>query len=176
MKLDQFKDTEPKLALEEFFSGHVEAWGLFEDRFGALKRQFFVDIDGQWDGETLTLREDFSYSDGVKETRVWTIKPMGEGRYEGRADDVIGQADGRAEGNALTWSYQFNLAIGGKKLKVDFRDWFFLQPGGVLVNRAEVTKWGVKLGEANIFFRRADATVGAALGADKADHELLAAQ
>ena len=65
MKPIDFKDTQPKLILEEYFSGRTHAWGLFEDRFGKVRRQFTVDITGTWDGETLRLDEHFTYGDGM---------------------------------------------------------------------------------------------------------------
>ena len=36
----------PALKLEQFFEGRSYAYGIFEDRFGNLKRQFRVSIDG----------------------------------------------------------------------------------------------------------------------------------
>ncbi|MEM6492646.1 MAG: DUF3833 family protein, partial [Pseudomonadota bacterium] len=55
MKLSDFDGTTPELRLEEYFAGESRAWGVFEDRFGTLKRQFTVDIVGEWDGEQLVL-------------------------------------------------------------------------------------------------------------------------
>ena len=64
MKPNDFAENNPKLVLEEYFLGKTRAWGIFEDRFGKVKRQFVVDIEGTWDGHTLILDENFSYSDG----------------------------------------------------------------------------------------------------------------
>ncbi|MED5358073.1 MAG: DUF3833 family protein, partial [Pseudomonadota bacterium] len=66
MKPTDFYGTTPQLRIEEYFAGHTRAWGIFEDRFGNLRRQFVVNIDGKWDGETLVLDEHFLYSDGEK--------------------------------------------------------------------------------------------------------------
>ena len=74
MSVDEFKSDGPAFLLEEFFEGKTRARGLFEDRGGNVRRQFVVDITGQWDGKTLTLTEDFRYSDGETETRQWKIK------------------------------------------------------------------------------------------------------
>ena len=51
MKPNEFSGATPLLRIEEYFSGYTRAWGIFEDRFGNLRRQFVVDIDGSWDGE-----------------------------------------------------------------------------------------------------------------------------
>lgn len=158
---------QPVLALETFFDGHVEAWGVFEDRFGTVRREFFVDIHGDYRDGTLTLQEDFFYSDGETERRVWTISRERDGTYRGSTADSIGEARGAVDGNRLSWAYDFSLRLGGRKVRVHFRDLFLLQPGHTLINRAAVSKWGLKLGEANIFFRRADAAVGDAIADTK---------
>ncbi len=154
MKPQDFADREPRLVIEEYFAGETEAWGIFQDRFGTLRRQFKVDIEGDWDGETLTLVEDFVYDDGETETRIWRIEKQDEHRYTGRADGVIGIAEGQAYGNALNWRYQFALKVGDDTWTVAFDDWMFLQSDGVLINRAEVTKFGIKIGEVTLMFRK----------------------
>lgn len=154
MKPEDFAGAEPRLVLEEYFAGELRAWGLFQDRFGTVRRQFVVDIHGTWDGETLTLVEDFVYDDGEEERRVWEIRKVGDDRYEGTAEGVIGVAQGQTAGNAFNFRYDFDLPIGDSTWRVHFDDWMFLQPGGVLLNRAAVSKWGVGIGEASIFFQR----------------------
>ncbi len=154
MKPEDFAGREPALLIEEYFAGNTKAWGIFQDRFGRVRRQFEVEIDGTWDGETLTLVEDFLYDDGETEQRIWRIKKRGAHDYEGRADGVIGIAEGRAYGNALNWRYRFALEVGESTWNVSFDDWLFLQSDGVLINRAEVSKFGIKLGEVTLMFRQ----------------------
>ena len=38
MKPEQFAKAEPKLKVEEYFLGRTRGWGIFEDRFGDLRR------------------------------------------------------------------------------------------------------------------------------------------
>jgi hypothetical protein len=154
MKIEDFEGTTPRLVLEEYFAGETRAWGIFEDRFGNLRREFKVDIEGTWDGRVLTMVEDFVYADGETDQRVWRIEKLADGRYRGRADDVIGTAEGRAVGKALTWSYDVVLKIAGGDLKVRFNDWLFLQDDEVLINRASVTKFGIEIGTVTLFFRK----------------------
>ena len=154
MDIDKFEATSPRLVLEEYFEGKTRAWGIFEDRFGTLRRQFTVDIDGHWDGRTLTLDERFDYRDGEKDRRVWTVEKVSPNRYEGLADDVIGTAVGEAKGNALSWRYSMDLKVGDSLVRVQFDDWMFLQPDNVLINRAKVSKWGVELGQVTLFFSK----------------------
>ncbi|NVK42316.1 MAG: DUF3833 domain-containing protein [Oceanospirillaceae bacterium] len=152
MRIEQFQNSAPEFRLERYFDGRVLAWGWFEDRFGNVRRQFFVDIDGQWDGQQLILDESFEYSDGETEHRTWTITPDGQGGYRGRAADIVGTAQGQSAGNALNWRYSMDLKVGDRHWRVQFDDWMLLQPDGVLLNRATVSKWGLTLGEVRLFF------------------------
>ncbi len=152
MSLNQFKDNKPEFILEEYFDGKVEAWGLFHDRFGNLKRTFKVSIIGKRNADVIVLDEKFIYDDGEKDQRIWTINILDDKKYIGKADDVVGQAYGNASGNALNWSYQLMLKVKDSKIKVTFDDWMFLQDKGVLINRAEVKKYGINLGVVTITF------------------------
>ena len=154
MKPEDFADAEPRLVLEEYFAGQTRAWGVFEDRFGQLRRQFVVDIEGQWDGRVLVLDEHFTYADGETDRRVWRITRIGEHTYEGRADDVVGTASGVAYGNALNWRYDLDLRVGDRTWRVHFDDWMFLQPDGILINRARMSKLGLALGEVTLVFQK----------------------
>lgn len=154
MKIEDFVGQTPKLRLEQYFSGRTYAWGLFQDRFGKVRRQFQVTIDGHWDGDVLTLDERFLYNDGQREQRVWSIRRPQDDTYTGTAADVIGEARGHIAGNALNWQYQMQLPVDDKVWHVRFNDWMWLQPGGVLINKAKVSKWGFELGEVTLFFSK----------------------
>ena len=157
MKPEEFAGQGPRLVLEDYFQGQTRAWGIFEDRFGNLRRQFTVDIEGTWDGERLTLVEDFVFADGEEDQRIWQIRKIDEHNYEGRADDVVGVAKGRTYGNALNWQYRMLLKVGGSEWNVGFDDWMFLQEDGVLINRANVSKLGFEIGRVTLFFKKAEA-------------------
>ncbi len=154
MKLSDFNDTPPVLVLEDYFQGTTKAWGFFEDRFGTVRRQFTVDIAGTWENNILTLDEHFSYADGAKERRVWHLTKTGETTYEGLAQDVIGVAKGERAGNAFRFQYTLNLPVGESTWRVNFDDWMFLQPGGVMLNKATVSRWGIDIGRVTLSFAK----------------------
>jgi hypothetical protein len=162
MKAQDFDGKEPRLRFEEYFAGKTKAWGLFEDRLGNVRRAFTVDLNGRWDGGVFVLEEDFSYDDGEKMRRDWRVTKTGEHTYEGRADDVIGVAKGEAYGNVASWRYVIDLPVGDGKWRVNFDDWMFLQPDGVLLNRAHVSRWGFWIGTVTIAFKRPEPTRAAA--------------
>ena len=149
-----FADSNQSFDLFDYFEGHTVAWGLFEDRFGKLRRQFRVDITGSIDGDMLILDEAFLYADGERQQRTWTIRRTGDTTYSGEADDVVGEARGVTGGNALHWTYTMELRVGERTLRVAFDDWMFLQPDGVLLNRARVSKLGLDIGSVSLTFMK----------------------
>ena len=175
MTSDDFTDKSPKFVLEKYFQGKTRAWGLFEDRFGNVRRQFVVDINGNWDGTILTLDEDFLFDDGEKDFRQWRIRKLEDGTYEGRADDVIGTAKGVASGNSLHWSYVLDLKRdSGSSIKVKLDDWMFLQSGGVLLNRARMSKFGIELGQITISFKRIEDEAASATQSEREAYAVAA--
>ncbi len=154
MKPEDFDGRTPELDLFAYFSGQTRASGLFEDRFGKVRRQFTVDIIGRVSDDTLVLEEDFIYDDGERARRVWTIERTGDRTYRGRAGDVVGEAEGQVRGNALNWTYQMDLKVGDDTWRVTFDDWMFLQPDGVLLNRAWITRFGIEIGSVTLSFRK----------------------
>ena len=158
--MKEFQNNTPKLDLFSFFEGDTIAYGIFEDRFGNLKRQFRVNINGKVDNQILTLDEDFLYDDGEQAKRIWKIeKKIDDNQkivYEGQADDVEGKASGLISGNALNWSYDIYLNIKGSDIKVHFNDWIYKQSKDLAINRAYVSKFGINIGSVTLVFLRGD--------------------
>lgn len=144
----------PLLDLKTYFNGELTAHGIFTDRSGKVVRRFTVAMTGTWNGAQGTLDERFTYSDGKTERRVWRLTDIGGGRWEGRADDVVGVAQGMVSGNALNWRYTLALPVDGRVWEVQFDDWMYLMDEHVMLNKAEMSKFGVHLGEVTLSFQR----------------------
>ena len=148
----------PVLDLRQYFNGKLTAHGIFTDRSGKVVRRFTVAMKGTWTGDQGVLEEDFSYSDGSSDRRVWRITRLpdasGPGRYIGTADDVVGEAIGQAAGNALRWAYTLRLPVDGKVYEVQFDDWMYLMDERVMLNKAVMSKFGVRLGEVTLSFTK----------------------
>jgi hypothetical protein len=150
---DYARET-PLLDLKTYFDGDLVAHGLFTDRSGTVKSRFVVEMKAHWRGDQGTLEEVFRYTDGRSERRVWRIVAHGDGRYTGTADDVVGTAQGRAAGNALNWRYTLRLPVDDRVYEVEFDDWMFLIDEQVMLNKAVMSKFGIRLGEVTLAFRR----------------------
>src|SRR5690606_26731960 len=117
-------------------------------------KRFHVVINGRSEGDKLILHEAFNYSDGTKQTRVWTLVPTGQGKWKGTAGDVVGEAFGEVSGNTFHWNYVLNLPVDGKTYEVRFDDWMYLLDDQTLANRSYMSKLGVELGQVTLFFRK----------------------
>lgn len=157
--IDAYRGQQPTLDLAKYFNGVIDGHGMFQDRTGLVVKRFHVLIAAHWENNVGTLDEDFTYSDGTKQRRVWTITKLDATHYEGRAADVMGVAKGVAAGNALRWSYVLALPVGNKVYNVNFDDWFYLQDDAVLLNRSSMSKFGLRLGELTLAFSKAPVAV-----------------
>lgn len=149
-----YAQERPLLELDRYFTGRVLAHGIFQKRNGAVARRFTVVMDCHWEGNQGVLDEAFTYSDGSTERRIWRLTKHADGRYTGRADDVVGEAQGQTSGNAFRWNYTLRLPVDGKEYEVQFDDWMFLVDDRVLLNRATMSKFGVTLGEVLLSFTK----------------------
>ena len=119
---------------------------------GKVIKRFKVVIHCSWQGDTGTLDEDFTYSDGTTQKRIWTLTETAPGVFTGTADDVVGSATGLMAGNALNWKYTLALPVDGKVYNVQFDDWMYLMDDKVMINRAQMSKFGIYLGEVTLAF------------------------
>jgi len=150
----QYAQEKPVLDLQQYFNGTIDAWGMFQDRSDKVVKRFNVVIQCSWKDGVGTLDEDFTYSDGTTQKRIWTLKKGANGQYTGTAADVVGTAIGITAGNAFRWSYVLALPVGDKVYNVNFDDWMFLMDDQVMLNRAVMSKFGFKLGEVTLSFRK----------------------
>ncbi len=150
--VEQYAAEQPALSLQDYLNGELQAWGMFQDRSGKVIKRFHVQMTGQWQGDTGTLDERFTYSDGTTERRVWTLTRQSDGSWQGTADDVEGIATGNVAGNAFHWAYRLRLPVDGRTWVVDLDDRMYLIDDKVMLNRAIMSKWGITLGSITLNF------------------------
>ncbi len=155
-QISDYAAEKPVLDMRQYFSGTVDAYGVFTDRSSKVVKRFTVVMRCTWQGkpgeETGVLDEAFSYSDGTSDRRIWTLKRSPDGKYTGTAADVVGEARGQESGNAFRWGYTLKLPVDGKVVEVQFDDWMYLVDEKVMLNKAVMSKFGIKLGEVTLSF------------------------
>lgn len=150
----QYAKEQPQLDLSRYLNGPLKASGMFQNRKGEVVKRFNVELMCTWTNNVGQLEEDFVYSDGTTQRRVWTITKLDDHRYTGTADDVVGVAHGEAYGNAFNWRYTLAQPVGKKVYNVKLNDWMYLIDDEVMLNRAVMSKWGFRLGEITLSFRK----------------------
>ncbi len=146
------KNSYPILQIEKYFEGEVYADGMLQDRKGKVIRQFRATMFGKYENNIFTLEELFSWHDGEKQKRIWKIKKIDEHNYIGTAEDVVGEAKGFSYGSAFKFEYYLMVPFKGKSIKIKFDDWIFKQDDRVAINRATMTKFGIKVAELTVVF------------------------
>lgn len=153
-----YAQERPAFDLATYFNGTVDGWGIFTDRSGRVVRRFVVTMACTWTGDRGVLDEDFVYSDGQRQKRIWRlrriVRPDGRVDYEGSADDVVGTGRGSQSGNAFRWGYTLLVPVDGRTLEFEFDDWMYQIDERVVINKAAMRKFGITFGELVVTFSR----------------------
>ncbi len=142
-----YADTGPAFSLKTHLSGEILAEGLIYGPTGKMTNSFVARMIGEWDGDTGTLSEEFTYSNGKQQRRKWFLK-LGEGnRFTATADDIVGEAQGTVSGSTIKMEYRIVLPddAGGHTLTAT--DWLYLTENGTIMNKSEMRKFGIKVAE-----------------------------
>lgn len=155
IKGDKYVEKQPTLLLEEFFTGHIKAWGIIQGLSGNVITRFDATIDGRWEGNKGVLDEVFTYYDtGRQDTRVWHITKLDDLHYEGTAGDILGMATGTAYGNAVRWKYRMDVPVDDTTYRLTFDDWMWAMNDDVVINRSYLKKFGITVAEITIFLQK----------------------
>lgn len=153
-----YADTGPQFDIKTHLNGDMISEGVIYGPTGKVVSRFVAQMRGEWDGDTGTLTEDFTYASGETQQRQWQLRLAPDGQVIATAVDIVGEGRGRAAGASLHLNYRIVLPedAGGHVLTV--RDWMYLMPNGTIINRSEMRKFGVKVAELVATIRPAKAT------------------
>lgn len=144
----------PTFNMAEYFEGRTRAWGLFETITGKVKKSFVADIEGRWEGSDFFMEEDFTFSDGEKETRVWRLRFNDDGSFRASCSDTPTPGKGIIKNMRGDLAYSMALNVGGRKVMLSFSDLFYQIDEHTVINRAKVKKFGIPVGQVLISFRK----------------------
>lgn len=83
------------------------------------------------------------------------IRPIGDGKYSGTEDRLVGEASGEQAGCAFHWKYTRETPQpDGGTVKLDFDDWFWRIDETGLVVRGRALKVGLPLATAHVTYRK----------------------
>ncbi len=154
VSVDDYRDEKPAFIVEQFFTGDLEAFGVVAERSGKVVKRFSCDMHGTWDGNMLVLDEDFTWSDGTRQKRLWRLTKQPDGTFAGTAGDVVGTAFGEVAGNTLHLVYNLSVPVDGSTTVLSVDDWLYLVTDNVLINHSTLTKFGLSAAEVFLTIRR----------------------
>ena len=156
--IDAYAAGTPVLDLRDYLNGPLTAAGVFFGLSGRVERRFTVDMLGRWSTNSGTLDERFRYDNGETGDRRWNLAFADDRTFTATARDVEGVAAGAQNGNAAAMRYRLRVSTARREIVVGMEDWFYLMDDGTLINRARMSKFGLKVGELMVSFRRGSDT------------------
>lgn len=142
----------PGFSITSFFARPTRAYGIFEDRFGRVRKRFTVDFSGRWDGGAFVLDERFTYDDGVTDRREWRVLPGRDGAFTAEGTGLKGVARGQTSAGMIRMDYLYVLKMGKGGMPVRFDDRLYDLGNGRVMNRAIMKKFGITLGSLSIYY------------------------
>ena len=104
----------------------------------------------------LRLNERFIFDNGERQERTWVLTRGPDRSFIGRAEDSVSEAHGRFDEGVAYLSSRLWLKVGKRKIAMHFDDAFYPAGPGLVLNRSTMSKWGIRLGQILIQFRKAD--------------------
>ncbi len=144
----------PKMDIRNYLNGKLEAHGILQNRAGEVIKTFTVKMVGTWKGNEGKLEEDFIFSDGKTDRRIWEIKFLDDNNFTAKAHDTAGIAKGQQYGNAVKMDYVLKVNVDGKDYDIRLIDWIYLVDEKTAINVSQMTKFGFRVGTLNISFKK----------------------
>lgn len=155
--MPDFTDTKSELDIREFFSSKASGSGVFFDYSDKAYRHFYVTFEGKKDGNNFTLTEDFTWSDGETQQRIWELTFIDEKTFTGTAADVIGTAKGKMLHNGMHMLYTLRVKReNGSEIDLHMDDRMYLTEENTIINRAKAKKYGMTVGELVATFQKSE--------------------
>ncbi|WP_179378481.1 DUF3833 domain-containing protein [Jannaschia marina] len=145
--VDEYAGNAPVMDLRRHLAGEMLCEGMIFGPTGRVTSRFTADITVTWDGPNGVMAERFFYDDGTTQDRAWHLTVGNDGTVRAEASDVVGAGAGRTEGNALGLRYRIRLPEEDGGHVLDAIDWMYLQESGVILNRSQFRKFGIKVAE-----------------------------
>lgn len=142
-----YAGTAPEFDIRTHLSGDMVSEGIIYGPRGQVVSRFTASFRGEWDGNSGTMAEDFTYATGAVQQRKWFLTMGDNGTFTATASDIIGEGQGVQMGATVRLTYRIKLSDAGGGHVLDVVDWMYLMENGSILNRSEMRKFGVKVAE-----------------------------
>ena len=140
------------------FSGRATGVGEFKVWLTGDERRFTALLNGTVTGQTgarrLTVVEDFIYDDGDKNRLTWVFDEVGAGRWSGKREDTVGVAEVIEKDGVIRLTYTADFVSPSGTTRLGFSDVIYDAGGGLMINDAIVTRWGLPVAKVQFKIQR----------------------
>jgi hypothetical protein len=142
-----YAGTGPQFDLRQHLNGPIRCEGVIFGPLGRVTSRFDANFQATWEGNTGVMTEHFRYDSGNTQDREWQLILGNDGQFKATASDLVGMGEGVQSGSTVELRYRLRLPedAGGHVLSAV--DWMYLTPEGVIVNRSQFRKFGIKVAE-----------------------------
>ena len=151
---DDYAAEKPVLDLTTLLQRHARSrTACSPTASGKVQRRFIVQMKGTWQGNEGVLDEDFTYSDGKTRSAASGACTQAARRPLHRHAPTTWSARPRA-GRRQCAALALHAAPAGRRhaYEVQFDDWMYLMDERVMLNKAVMSKFGIRLGEVTLSF------------------------
>jgi len=142
-----YAGTQPAFDIRRHLAGPIDCEGVIYGPLGTVTSRFTARMQGDWSGATGMLAEHFRYASGGTQDRKWYLDVANDGSFTATADDIIGTGRGVMSGATICMSYRLELPQEAGGHVLDVTDWMYLMENGVIMNRSEMRKYGLRVAE-----------------------------
>lgn len=137
-----YLEKAPKVNVKDFFDGDLEGFAIIQDANGKIENSFIVKVDGKWEENKGTVRHNYIYNGGKKDSRTWLITVNDPENYTAIGHDFIAPGQGRQFGNASQVIYTLTYPYKDKKEKIDFEDNLYLvdENSAIIISEMKLNK------------------------------------
>lgn len=141
--------------IRKHLNGPMLCEGVIYGPTGRVNTRFVAKMTAQWQGNDGRMTEAFRYDTGGTLDREWTLRMDDHGRFKATAPDIVGIGHGRQAGSAVELKYALKLPADAGGHVLDTTDWMYLMENGTIINRSQMRKFGIKVGELVATIRKA---------------------
>jgi hypothetical protein len=152
---DDYAGQGAEFDIRQHLNGPMICEGVIYGPTGRVNTRFVANMNAKWVGNSGHMTEEFRYDSGGSLDREWTLRMNGDGAFMATAPDIVGIGKGRQAGSAVELKYAIKLPDSAGGHVLDTTDWMYLMENGTIINRSQMRKFGIKVGELVATIRKA---------------------
>ncbi len=147
LRPEAFANTTPAFDPITFWTGRTQSWGVIENRNGSPTSIITSSTQGTGEGAGELHMVQHVIVNGKESVRDWHIRRLGAGKFDAKANDMVGTVGGAPSGRTLHWTWVLEAKPGNGLFNITMEQWMYLSDNGTLMIRTIVTKLGIRLAE-----------------------------